>query len=157
MQSHSAHIQTYEEEVRLYTIGEAAALLGIAVPTLRLYEREGLIIPIRKSSRHRLYTATDVARIHCIRETINKKKISIAGIKHLLSLIPCWMMKNCSEADRSVCDAFTKTLGPCWTMPSKGETCNTSVCRSCVVYAELSDCDRIKSVITKYTTPSTGI
>jgi DNA-binding transcriptional MerR regulator len=34
----------------LFSIGEAADILGISVPTLRLYEREGLIILIRKKS-----------------------------------------------------------------------------------------------------------
>ena len=40
---------------RLYTIGEAADLMGVSVPTIRMYEREGLIIPLRKASRHRLF------------------------------------------------------------------------------------------------------
>ena len=152
MQSQIARIQPVQCDERLYTIGEAATLLGIAVPTLRLYEREGLIIPIRKSSRHRLYTSTDIERIKCIRRTINTKKISIAGIRQLLSLIPCWRIKNCTEADRSTCEAFTRNLGPCWTIPSKGEACKSSLCRDCMVYRELSECDRIKSIITKYTT-----
>jgi predicted site-specific integrase-resolvase len=30
----------------IYTIGPAAQKLGISVPTLRLYEKEGLIIPM---------------------------------------------------------------------------------------------------------------
>ena len=39
-----------------YTISSAATLLGISVHTLRMYEREGLIIPFKKESGQRLYS-----------------------------------------------------------------------------------------------------
>ena len=79
---------------RLYTIGEAADLIGVSVPTIRMYEREGLIIPLRKASRHRLFADHDLQRIRCIRRTINTEKVSIAGIRRMMALIPCWKMKG---------------------------------------------------------------
>ncbi|MCZ6776906.1 MAG: MerR family DNA-binding transcriptional regulator [Ignavibacteria bacterium] len=67
----------------LYTIGEAADVLGVSVPTIRMYEREGLIIPYRKRSRHRRFSAGGLERIRC-----------------LLALIPCWSIRNCPEDER---------------------------------------------------------
>lgn len=131
----------------LYSIGEAADLLGVSVPTLRLYEREGLIIPIRKSSKHRLFKEHDIERIRCLRETINGKKVSIGGIKRLLSLLPCWKIKNCSIEAREVCPAFLEGEAPCWTLPGKARNCETAHCRECLVYAELSDCSKLKQTI----------
>jgi MerR family transcriptional regulator, heat shock protein HspR len=153
MRSQALQTHPPNQDVRLCSIGEAAQFLGVSVPTLRLYERQGLIIPIKRPSGHRFFTAADIARVHCIRDTINARKISIAGIKHLLSLIPCWRIKNCSEDDRAVCDAFRKNEGPCWAAASKGKTCTTASCRSCTVYLDLADCDSIKRIITRYTTP----
>ncbi|MFH2031950.1 MAG: MerR family DNA-binding transcriptional regulator [Bacteroidota bacterium] len=37
-----------------YTISSAANLLGISVHTMRMYEKEGLIIPFKKESNQRL-------------------------------------------------------------------------------------------------------
>jgi MerR family transcriptional regulator/heat shock protein HspR len=135
-----------------YSIGEAADLLGLSVPTLRLYEREGLILPIRKISKHRLYTEADLLRIRCLRETINHKRISIAGVRTLLSMIPCWKIKPCSEDVRISCPAHEATDRPCWMVENKPGKCSRADCRSCPVYAETSDCDRVKHIIAQHTT-----
>lgn len=134
-----------------YSIGEAADLLGISVPTLRLYEREGLILPIRKSSRHRRFTKSDIERVRCIRETINTKKVSIAGIQRLLSLIPCWKIKGCPEDKRKICPASTAADAPCWTVSGREWECASASCRDCEVYTELSDCSTLKRTIVQYT------
>jgi MerR family transcriptional regulator, aldehyde-responsive regulator len=54
--------------VREYTIGEATELSGLSEHTLRYYERAGLLEPIRRqtSSRHRRYSADDVARLRTL-------------------------------------------------------------------------------------------
>lgn len=134
-----------------YSIGEAADLLGVSVPTLRLYEREGLILPLRKSSRHRLYSSMDLARIRCLRETINTQKVSIAGIRRLLALIPCWRIHNCTPRERESCPAFLGTETPCWSVPQKPGACGTADCRQCSVYQEVADCNTIKRTIVNLT------
>ncbi|MCX8056055.1 MAG: MerR family transcriptional regulator, partial [Ignavibacteria bacterium] len=78
-----------------YKISEAAKILGISVHTLRMYEREGLILPFKKTTNQRLYSEKDIERLKCIRNSINEKKISIEGIKRIFSLIPCWAIVNC--------------------------------------------------------------
>jgi MerR family transcriptional regulator, heat shock protein HspR len=136
----------------LYSIGEAADLLKVSIPLLRLYEREGLILPLRKSSRHRLYSATDLERIRCIREMINEQKVSIEGIKRLLALIPCWKIKNCPEDQRSSCKAFTSPTAPCWLQTGRTWDCKSAVCRVCPVYETYASCSQLKPTIVKYTT-----
>jgi DNA-binding transcriptional MerR regulator len=59
-----------KEEARTHSIGQAADPLGVSVPTIRLYEREGLILLLRRDSGHRLYADTDIQRLHCIRQSI---------------------------------------------------------------------------------------
>lgn len=140
------------EGERCYSIGEAADILGLSVPTLRLYEREGLILPIRKESKHRLYTEADIRRIRCLRETINHKKISIAGVRTLLSMIPCWKIKPCPEDVRPKCPAYEASDRPCWMVENKPLKCSRADCRACPVYIQASDCDTVKHIIAQHTT-----
>ena len=84
-------------DIPLYPISSAAKLLNISVHTLRMYEKNGLILPYKKESNHRLYSESDIDRLKCIRKAINQRKISINGIKTLYAMIPCWqvaMLKN---------------------------------------------------------------
>ncbi len=141
----------YINEEPLYPIGTAARMLNVSVHTLRLYEREGLILPHRKDTGHRLYSNADIERVRCIRESINNKKISIEGIKTIYSLIPCWNIKKCPEAERNSCQAFLNHSNPCWSYDHKDNVC-VSDCRECIVYKNFSDCKAIKDNIVKLTT-----
>lgn len=134
----------------VYSISAAAELLGISIPTLRMYEKEGLIIPFKKDSNQRRYSQADLDRIKCIRETINGTKISIQGIKHLLSLVPCWKIKNCSPDEQAECEAFIFHDKPCWTYSHKNNLCSEIPCISCEVYTKLSDCNKVKETLKSY-------
>ena len=46
-----------------YRIGEAAAILGVRIETLRRWEREGRLATSRTSGRQRRVPATEVARL----------------------------------------------------------------------------------------------
>ncbi len=127
-----------------YTISTAADLLGISVHTMRMYEKEGLIIPYKKESGQRLYSDKDLERLRCVRSAINDQKISIAGIKMMLSLIPCWGITNCLEDDRNNCLAYNGHSEPCWQLKHKGNYCEGKECRVCEVYESFSDCSSIK-------------
>ena len=43
-----------------YLIGEAARRVGVSASALRLWERQGLVRPMRSSSRYRLYSDADL-------------------------------------------------------------------------------------------------
>jgi MerR family transcriptional regulator/heat shock protein HspR len=141
---------------QLLSIGEAAAALALSVPTLRMYEREGLLLPIRRPSGHRSYTRADLERVRCIRDTIRRDKVSIAGMRRMLALIPCWSVKRCPAEERDSCPAFTGSDRPCWSLPGKHAACAEEECRACAVYAEHADCHRIKRLITRTTTLPAG-
>ena len=142
---------TIPENHPIYTISAAADVLGVSVHTLRMYEREGLVIPFKKESGQRRYSARDIERLQCVRMAIKRDKISIEGIKRMLSLIPCWSILNCSEQDRQRCSAFGGSAQPCWTYNHLHNVCAGSECRTCPVYTEFSGCGQIKEQLKSIT------
>jgi MerR family transcriptional regulator, heat shock protein HspR len=135
----------------LYNISTAARMLNISVHTLRLYEKEGLILPYKKSTNHRLYSQHDIERIECVREAIKEKKFTIPAIKSIYSLIPCWKIINCSETDRANCQAFPESRQPCWAYGHKSNICEKIECRTCEIYQNFNKCEKIKQEIIKIT------
>ena len=131
-------------ELPLFPISVAARMLNISVHTLRMYEREGLIVPFKKESKHRLYSQADIQRLNCIRASINEKKISIQGIKTIYSLIPCWQILNCSTEDRKNCEALSSHSNPCWSFNHKNNICTKLDCRECSVYKNFTECNNLK-------------
>ncbi len=139
------------EDTPLYSISTAAELLNISVHTLRMYEREGLILPHKKESGHRLYSQSDIDRIKCIRMAINEKKFSIAAIKTMYSMIPCWEIIHCPPKEMASCLAYNGHSNPCWLYMHKDNICEKLNCMECTVYKEYSDCEKIKNGIKSIT------
>lgn len=131
----------------VFPISKAAELLKISIPTLRMYEREGLIIPFKKKTNHRLFSQSDLDRIDCIRRAINESKISINGIKMIYSLIPCWSITGCTHEERKNCASYGQNHQPCWTEKHPDTVCENKDCRECPVYKDFSECGRIKESI----------
>ncbi len=121
-------------EEPIFTISAAAKILNISIPTMRMYEREGLFIPFKKSTHQRLYSKADIERIACIRQSINEFKISINGIKSIYSLIPCWSILKCSREKREECEAFKCHGKPCWSCFHESAADKKLECRNCEVY-----------------------
>lgn len=140
-------IEKLEIDEPIFPISSAAKLLNISVHTLRMYEREGLIIPFKKESNQRLYSKSDLDRIECIRKAINEAKISINGIKTLYSLIPCWGIIKCSKKDRKNCKAYNQHSKPCWSYEHSKTICERRNCRNCEVYQKYTQCGEIKELI----------
>jgi len=118
----------------VYTIGIAAQLTNTSVHALRVYEEKKLILPFVTETNRRLYSPSDIKRIKCIRQHLDEKGLNIAGIKALMAMIPCWLLRPCSETERQSCDAYTSTNAPCWEVGKKGPACQDIECRSCSVY-----------------------
>ncbi|NGZ29157.1 MAG: MerR family transcriptional regulator [Magnetococcales bacterium] len=114
-------------------IGEVARQLGISIRTIHMYEREGLFIAYKNSAGTRYFTTRDVDWLLEIRRMI-KAGISIAGIRRLLSLIPCWESKKCQHQGKESCPVITDSFNSCWA--NKENLCHESAqeCRRCEVY-----------------------
>ncbi|WAC90398.1 MerR family transcriptional regulator [Mycobacterium sp. Aquia_213] len=69
----------------VYGISVAAELSGVAVQSLRLYERYGLLTPSRSEGGTRRYSADDLARLRRISALVDAG-INLAGIARILNL-----------------------------------------------------------------------
>ncbi|MBF0443972.1 MAG: MerR family transcriptional regulator [Magnetococcales bacterium] len=114
-------------------IGVVAKRLDISIRTIHMYEREGLFISHKNRAGTRYFSERDIDWLIEIRRMI-KSSISIAGIRTLLSLIPCWEKIKCGYIEKQDCPAITEHFSPCWA--NKGNKCGTTSqeCRNCEVY-----------------------
>ncbi|HEY0229178.1 MAG TPA: helix-turn-helix transcriptional regulator [Mycobacterium sp.] len=69
----------------VYGISVAAELSGVAVQSLRLYERHGLLTPGRSGGGTRRYSADDLVRLRRISALVDAG-VNLAGIARILSL-----------------------------------------------------------------------
>ncbi|MCF7823563.1 MAG: MerR family transcriptional regulator [Candidatus Marinimicrobia bacterium] len=134
----------------VYTIRIASDLIGVSVHTLRMYESEGLILPRRTESQHRLYSQIDIERLQCIRIMIEEHGFNLAGIKAMMSMAPCWTIKGCSADDRNQCEAYNDALEPCWVVKTKADICSEADCTECPVYLEVTTCHNMKSFLKEH-------
>ena len=70
----------------VYVISIAASLAGCHPRTLRIYEEEGLLEPVRTQTNIRLYSDDDLERVRAIRYLTQIRGVNLAGVKLLLQL-----------------------------------------------------------------------
>jgi MerR family transcriptional regulator/heat shock protein HspR len=68
----------------VYVISIAAGLAGCHPRTLRIYEEEGLLEPVRTQTNIRLYSDEDLHRVRVIRYLTQERGVNLAGVKLLL-------------------------------------------------------------------------
>jgi MerR family transcriptional regulator/heat shock protein HspR len=68
----------------VYVISIAASIAGCHPRTLRIYEEEGLVDPVRTDSNIRLYSDEDLQRVRVIRYLTQQRGVNLAGVKLLL-------------------------------------------------------------------------
>ena len=69
---------------KFFRIKEVSEMTGVHPQTLRNWEREGLINPIRISGNHRLYTPNDIEQIEEIIR-LKDEGLRIKGIQRVMS------------------------------------------------------------------------
>lgn len=89
----------------IFTIGTAANMLSLHPRTLRIYEQEGLVNPVRKGA-WRYYSMNDINWITCLRQMIHQHGINTTSIKKLLQHTSCWSIVDCSSEKRGICSAY---------------------------------------------------
>jgi MerR family transcriptional regulator, light-induced transcriptional regulator len=73
------------EERSVLRIGEVSRRTGVAVPTLRAWERRyGLLAPARTEGGHRLYSDTDVARVRSMQQLLDEGWSAAAAAREVL-------------------------------------------------------------------------
>lgn len=70
----------------VYVISIAASIAGCHPRTLRIYEEEGLVDPVRTESNIRLYSDEDLQRVRCIRYLTQVRRVNLAGVKLLFQM-----------------------------------------------------------------------
>ena len=70
----------------VYVISIAASLAGCHPRTLRIYEEEGLLDPVRTDTNIRLYSDNDLERVRAIRYLTQTRGVNLAGVKLLFQL-----------------------------------------------------------------------
>ena len=70
----------------VFAISIAAQLSGLHPQTLRVYEREGLVVPSRSAGGTRRYSGQDVAKLREI-AGLTATGVNIAGVKRILELM----------------------------------------------------------------------
>jgi MerR family transcriptional regulator/heat shock protein HspR len=68
----------------VYVISIAASIAGCHPRTLRIYEEEGLLEPVRTDTNIRLYSDEDLQRVRVIRYLTQVRGVNLAGVKLLL-------------------------------------------------------------------------
>ncbi|HEV2382601.1 MAG TPA: helix-turn-helix transcriptional regulator [Terriglobia bacterium] len=69
-----------------YMISAVAEMYNIHPQTLRLYEREGLLLPSRSDGNTRLYSEDDLERLEVILSLTRDLGVNLAGIEIILNM-----------------------------------------------------------------------
>jgi len=72
--------------IRTYTISAVAEMYDIHPQTLRLYEREGLLLPSRSVGNTRLYEDSDLERLEVILSLTRELGVNLAGVEIILNM-----------------------------------------------------------------------
>ncbi len=116
-----------------FLINEVSRIVNLSQKRIREYEKEGFIKPSREeSTNNRLYSDFEVAQIQRINALIHERGFTLACLKNLLVLAPCWNIFDCAEKEH--CSAYQLPWRPCYVVREYRETRCTGPCEQCAVY-----------------------
>jgi len=79
-------VKELDEDTPLFTISIVSKILGIHTQTLRIYDREGLVSPIRTPTNRRLYSEKDIKRLKYVCYLVHEKGVNVSGAKIILEI-----------------------------------------------------------------------
>jgi len=94
----------------VYPIGIIAEMLNVHPETIRVWERNGVIKPKRRSGK-RYFSDDDLKRLHFIQRLVSQG-LNLPAIRHFLQLYPCWQMDDCPGCMKRSYDV--SCAKPCW-------------------------------------------
>lgn len=75
-----------DPEEPVYVIGVVSRLIHLPIWTLRILDREGLVVPKRTARQTRLYCLNDLRRLARIKELMVDRGVNVKGIRLILEL-----------------------------------------------------------------------
>jgi MerR family transcriptional regulator/heat shock protein HspR len=135
--------QPNTETLKNIKIGAVARHFDISVDLLRLYEREGLLIPLKSAKGTRYFTERDYPWIATVLRMVREGRLNFAGIRRLLALIPCWEIRKCDTSRKHDCSVIG-AAAPCWV---DRNCCIPDNCYACDVYRAACQCENLKAFV----------
>jgi MerR family transcriptional regulator/heat shock protein HspR len=132
-----------DEDQGLYTIGTVAELIHEHPETLRVWERNELILPDRNGYQ-RKYSNSDLKRLKFIKYLMDEKGLNIAGVRQVVSMYSCWYRRYCKGGDSKNSPVPVNESKPCWKV--EGTYClapsdKSEFCHNCEM---MKNCDGCK-------------
>lgn len=117
----------------MYLINDVSRVVNLSQKRIREYEKEGFIRPQREpKTNNRLYSDFDVAQIQRINHLIHEHGFTLACLRNLLLLAPCWNIFACADKER--CAAFHEPHQACYEIRQRLETLCGGPCSSCAIF-----------------------
>ena len=117
----------------MYLINEVSRQVELSQKRIREYEKEGFISPQREANtNNRLYSDFEISQIKRINYLIHERGFTLACLRNLIVLAPCWNIFDCAE--RATCAAYAEPHSPCWRVRQRQETLCPGPCQRCAVY-----------------------
>ncbi|MFC1925366.1 MerR family transcriptional regulator [Chloroflexota bacterium] len=92
-------------------MGVVSDLLDVHPETIRVWERNGLLLPPHRKSGKRLFSEIDLKRLQFVL-SLRDEGLNIPAIRHYLRLYPCWLIDNCDGPTHS--SGKNDFRKPCW-------------------------------------------
>jgi len=104
-------------------INDVSREVNLSQKRIREYEKELFIKPYRDpKTNNRLYSDFDINQIKRVNYLIHGKGFTLASLRYLLVLAPCWNIFGCEE--KECCEAYKNPYQPCYiTRIEKGTHC----------------------------------
>jgi hypothetical protein len=117
----------------MYLINEVARRVNLSHKRIREYEAEGFIKTLRDANtNNRRYSDFEVAQIARITQLIHERGFTLACLRNLLILAPCWNIFGCAARRR--CAAYRQPHLPCWQIRARQKTLCPGPCQRCAIF-----------------------
>ena len=117
----------------MYLINEVSRKVELSQKRIREYEKEGFIRPERETNtNNRLYSDFEVSQIRRINFLIHERGFTLACLRNLMVLAPCWNIFDCAQ--KRSCAAYAEPHRCCWEIRGQTDTLCLGPCERCAVY-----------------------
>ncbi len=114
-------------------INEVSKRVNLSQKRIREYEKEGFLNPDREpKTNNRFYSDFEVLQIQRISYLIHKRGFTLACLRNLLVLAPCWNVFDCLK--KEACSAYEFPHRLCWQVRETHEVKCPGPCAKCAIF-----------------------